>query len=121
MLNKFWFCVFLVCLISCSDNKSISIPDDVLPKDKMAAVMVDLHLLEASINVTGVGPRNGDIDFPGKSIPLDINVLKNNNITKVQFEDSFRFYTNNPQLLSEVYQLVLNDLSKMQAELSKKK
>ena len=113
--------MLLLVMVSCSENKSITIPDEVLPKEKMAAVMVDLHLLEASINVTGVGPRNGDIDFPGKSIPLDIDVLKKNNITKVQFEDSFKFYTNNPQLLSEIYQLVLNDLSKMQAEVSKKK
>ncbi len=80
--------------------------------------MVDIELLEASVNITGVGP--GKIDVAGSSISLKIDVLKKHNITKKQFDDSFSFYANNPSVLSEVYELVLNDLSKMQAEASKK-
>ena len=85
----------------------------------MAAVMVDVHLLEASMNVIGVG--EGRINLGTDGAPLDIDVLKKHNITKKQFDESFNFYSNNPQLLSEVYQMVLNDLSKMQAEVTNKK
>jgi len=47
--------------------------------------------------------------------------LKKNNITKKQYDDSYNFYTQHPALLNEVYDLVLNDLSKMQAEVTNKK
>jgi hypothetical protein len=50
------------------------------------------------------------------SINPNTDVMKKNNITKKQFDDSFEFYSRNPVLLTEVYQLVLNNLSKMQAE-----
>ncbi|NBX87236.1 MAG: DUF4296 domain-containing protein [Bacteroidetes bacterium] len=53
-------------------------------------------------------------------ITIGILYLKKNNITKKQFDESFRFYSLHPKMLSEVYQIVLNNLSKMQAEVNKK-
>lgn len=118
MIKNFFVISLCIFLVACSDKAGITIPDTVLSKEKMAAVMVDIELLEASVNITGVGP--GKIDVAGSSISLKIDVLKKHNITKKQFDDSFSFYANNPSVLSEVYELVLNDLSKMQAEASKK-
>lgn len=102
-------------LFACSgENDSINIPDNILSKEKMAKVMMDIHLLEASMNTNSYSPQKNAITG-GISI-INEDVFKNNQITKVQYDESFQFYTNHPQLLSEVYQLVLNDLSKMQAE-----
>lgn len=115
-LSILFVCLFLV---ACSGEPTITIPDTILQKDKMAAVILDMELLEASMNITGVGA--GKIDIAGSSISLKMDVLKKNNINKKQFDDSFTFYTNNPKLLSEVYETVLDNLSKMQAELTNKK
>ena len=119
MLRKLFYILVYLFFTACSGEQEIKIPDNVLSKDKMAQVMLDIHLMEASMNLTGGNPNK--IDLPGSSVPLNIDVLKKNNITKKQFDDSFSFYTNNPELLSEVYQKVLNELSKMQAEVSNKK
>jgi DNA-binding transcriptional ArsR family regulator len=119
MIKKFSFLFICLLVVACSDKPTISIPDNVLSKEKMAAVMLDVHLLEASMSMTGINRNN--IDLAGSSVSLDLDVLKKNNITKKQFDESFNFYSNNPQLLSEVYQMVLNDLSKMQAEVTNKK
>lgn len=109
--------IFLCLLFSaCSEKKTESIPDHILSKQKMAEVMLDIHLLEASIslNVTNV-----DKYTIGNPTP-NFDVLKKNNITKKQYDESFDYYTQHPALLNEVYQEVLNELSKMQAEVMNK-
>ncbi len=110
-----------ICLVfvACSGEKAVVIPDSVLSKEKMAEVMLDIHLMEASMNISGVNPNT--IDLAGSKVPLNIDVLKKHNLTKKQYDESFSFYSNHPELLSQVYQQILNDLSKLQAEVSNKK
>ena len=103
---------YTVFIVSCSQNKTVSIPDSVLSKEKMAEVMVDVHLLEATLNINTF---SRDKVTKGTIGPTT-DVLKKNHITKKQYDESFKFYSSNPQLLSEIYLIVLNDLSKMQAQ-----
>ena len=119
MPKKFLFVFISLLFAACSGEQKVSIPDSVLSEEKMAAVMLDINLMEASMNITGVHPNR--IDLAGSNVPLNLDILKKHNLTKKQFDESFSFYSNNPELLSEVYQIVLNDLSKMQAEVSRKK
>lgn len=80
-----------------------------MQKEKMAEVMVDIHLVEATLNIH-VGKDNPVVSTK------KVNIFSRHQITKEQFEESYAFYSKNPELLVEVYQLVLNDLSKLQAE-----
>lgn len=111
--------VIFACLFfnACSDKKTESIPQFILPKEKMAGLLLDIHLLEASIGLNSMGT---DKVPPGSTIP-NFDVLKKNNISKKQYDENFEFYTQHPELLNEVYQLVLNDLSSMQAQVMNKK
>jgi hypothetical protein len=106
-----FFCIVL--LSACSSIEDpVDIPDTILSQQKMSEVLVDVHLLEASLNVNAYG--KGQVIM--NNIQPDSDILKKNNITKEQYDSSFDFYARNPILFSEVYQLVLNNLSKMQAE-----
>ena len=111
-MRHYFILLFTIFIVSCSQNKTVSIPDSVLPKEKMAEVMVDIHLLEASLNINTF---SRDKASKGAVAP-STDVLKKNHITKKQYDESFQFYSSNPQLLSEIYLIVLNDLSKMQAQ-----
>ena len=113
----------LICsfLFACSGPEEVKIPDNVLPEEKMAEVMVDVHLLEASMNMSVNLANPAKIGVVGGNVALNTDIFKKNHITKKKYDDSFAFYTNNPKLLSEVYQLVLNDLSKMQAQVMNEK
>lgn len=71
--------------------------------------MVDIHLLEATMNM--------NIAATDK-VSIAVDVFKKHDITKEQYQESYTFYTEHPEVFTEVYQLVLNDLSKMQAEVS---
>jgi hypothetical protein len=109
LMNKSIFFLFSVLLMACTDIDNIAIPDSVIPKEKMAEVMLDIQLLEATLNIN-VGNENKAV------AQSSINIFSRHQITKEQFEESYTFYAENPELLTEIYQLVLNDLSKLQAE-----
>lgn len=117
-MNKILLLFSVVFLIGCSSIEDrATIPDSVLSQEKMAEVLVDVHLLEASLNVSALS-RDQQIM---NSIHPDSDVLKKHNVTKEQYQESFTFYSQNPLLLGEIYQFVLNNLSKMQAEEMTKK
>ncbi len=115
-LLLFFLCIWFV---SCSDDKATMIPEGVLAKEKMALVMTDMHLLEASmnLNISNAIADNKSSDMEKRAM----NVLKKNGITKQQFETSFAFYTSKPELLSEVYKEVVVELSKLQAKVANEK
>jgi len=75
---------------------------------------MDVHLLEASLNTNAYNPQK--VATNGTVAVITEDILKKNQITKAQYDESFQFYSNHPKLLSEVYEMVLNDLSKLQAE-----
>ena len=109
--------VFLCTLLfACSEKQAEKIPDTVLSKEKMAEVMVDIHLQEAAMNLN---TNPGVIASAQPEVNAD--ALKKNNIIKKQYDESFTYYTQNPEQLAEIYQMVLNTLSKMQAEVMNKK
>jgi len=43
-------------------------------------------------------------------------VLKDHKVTREKFLESLKFYTDNPALLEEVYDSVITELSRLQAE-----
>lgn len=103
-------------LLACSDEKKVDIPNDVLPEEQMATVMTEVHLLEASLNLNiSSAVTKGDApDLQATTLEL----LKKKGVTKEQYETSFRFYTEHPEKLSEIYQQVLNNLSQLQAKVA---
>ncbi|MCW3105420.1 MAG: hypothetical protein JWO09_3860 [Bacteroidetes bacterium] len=116
MYKKFLLAFFSVFLFACTDINDIPIPDNVLPEEKMADIMVDVHLLEATMNIhAGSVGKMG----PGGT-PIAMNIYKKHQVSKEQFDESYKFYTENPERLAEIYQLVLNNLSRMQAEVNAK-
>jgi hypothetical protein len=114
LLSLMAFGLFLV-LFSCSGKeKQISIPKNVLPKEKMGRVITDVHLQEAEQSIR---------TLPDSTSKIPINfqkVFEKDTITKQQYEESLTFYIDHPQLLDSVYTQVLNELSKMQGVAGKK-
>lgn len=111
-MKKFILLFLSIVLFACSDEQAVSIPDTVLSQEKMAEVLVDIHLLEASMNV-----HANPMTIASTDMQVGADVFKKHAITKKQYDESFVYYSQNPKLLGEIYQLVLNSLSKMQAEI----
>lgn len=109
MYKRFLLVLFSTLLFSCSGSDKVVIPNDVLQVEKMAEVMVDIHLMEAAMNINAANTDKFNTS-------LRIDIFKKHNITKEQYDKSYDFYTKNPEQLGEVYQMVLNSLSRLQAE-----
>ena len=93
--------LFIFILSACTAiEDKVSIPDTILSEQKMAEVMVDVHLLEAALNISNYSKDQVAVN----AINPNSDILKKNNITKEQYNESFEFYARNPVLLTEVYQ-----------------
>ena len=110
--------LFCTLFFACSSKQSEVIPPEVLPREKMVQVLLDVHLLEASMNM---GASPGVVISSPAEVQMSADVLKKHNISKAQYDQSMSYYSLRPTELSEIYQLVLNELSKMQAEVSSSK
>ena len=106
-------------LFACSDDKKIVIPENVLTQEEMAKVMTEVHLLEASmnLNISSAIAKDGPPDLKETTLEL----LKEEGVSREKYETSFLFYTEHPDLLSDIYQLVLNNLSQLQAKVANEK
>lgn len=105
--------IILICFFffACSKSPEAKIPDTVLPKEKMAELMLDIQLYESAMSVSLFKEENVLLEIP------KTNILKKHGLNKKQYDESFEFYSQHPNLFSEVYAIVLNDLSRMQAEI----
>lgn len=112
-VTKLFFAALCPCiiLVSCS-KKEEKIPENILPKEKMIHVMVDVQIAEAAIQ-----NKNLNLNDSTKAIAAGYyrNLFEKNKITEQQFRESFLYYSHHLDLWSKIYEEVINELSKKQA------
>lgn len=104
--------LLLIGLWSCkTKSKNEELPDEVLPKDSMVQVMIDMNLLEAAFSLNMVqnnlDPAHTDAQY---------SVVKKNGISYSRYQNSLAFYTAHPTQLNDVYASVIEELSKMESK-----
>ena len=111
MKRIFYLLLIANCLLvfSCGQKpKPIVIPATIIQKEKMARVLTDIHLAQAEMKLHTL-PDSTKMD----SLNFK-KIFVKDTITKQQYEESLNFYIDHPELLNEVYEQVVNGLSKMQ-------
>lgn len=76
----------------------------------MVSVMVDVQLIEAALSVD-----QSDKAKETAAGSYD-SVLKQHNISREKFDESFKYYAEHPGLMEQIYEEMLSKLSKKQAE-----
>ncbi len=109
--------LFILILLSACKSDRPDIPADVMPPEKMIAIMQDMHIVDA------VAENKGQMGMDEKMLAEEYHeqLFKNHGTTRTEFLKSFAFYEDNPKLLDELYNTVLQDLSKREAAVSKDK
>src|SRR5688500_10614741 len=111
---KWLLCIFLtVFLLSCSGDK---IPEEILPRDKMIDVMIDIHLAEAAISTQQIYGENAN----QKAADYYDRVFRQHGIRKEEFRKSFDWYTAHPEIFKEVYDELIVKMSSQEPELIKR-
>lgn len=86
-------------------------PKWLIPQDSMIMIMTDIHIVE--------GSRMGGKTI-GDTLPTKVffeALWKKYNISRPIYDSNFNYYVRNAQRMDEVYEKVLERLSKMEAQL----
>lgn len=105
--------LLVITVLSACKNKE-DVPEDILDKSLLKKVLIDVHLADASFFT--VDPRNTDSSFTPENVYYSI--FKNHQITRKQFEESVKYYSRQPEVLAGIYEDVIHELSRMEAEVT---
>lgn len=98
----------LFVFVSCSNGEEkTQKPADLLDKNKMAAILTDITLMEAAGNVQATQNPTANLDEK-----LKFNIYKQHMINRTQYEASLKYYSSNPTEFKEIYEIVLQNLNK---------
>jgi Domain of unknown function (DUF4296) len=104
---RLWIFVCTLCLVvACGEKKEKQLT---LSDDKMADVLVDVHIVEAALQ---------DVNFrlrDSVKIVFYKQVYEMNGITEAQFVENIEIMNRQPKVISRVYTKVMEELSKMEA------
>ena len=110
------FMIFLL-LFSCTEKEQPITPENVLKQEKMVAIMVDIHLLEGAFHLNLLPP---DTTGENKIISRYGHIFSKHATTRKQYNESLKYYMQHPELLNKIYDNILTELSKKEAELTNK-
>lgn len=104
-----WGILFIIILLISCTRKEEAVPEYVIPKDKMIQVLTDLHIAQAAVITYQYSDtlRFSMNDYSTK-------VLELHQLRRGQFDSSIAYYTTRPVALDEMYEQVINELSKQQ-------
>ncbi|MBL0342189.1 MAG: DUF4296 domain-containing protein [Bacteroidetes bacterium] len=98
------------CWQSCKSDKVV-IPSGIIAEDTMIIVLADVHLAEAKLLL--IGKYLNDENLKSSYIQ---HALSRSKIDTARFNKSFAFYSSKPELFSVMYEKVMAEISKRQAE-----
>lgn len=97
--------LFVLFILGCGVNKK---PKNLIADDKMADLLVELHMFDAISTDHTLNQITGDID----SLTIYTSVLAKYGTNRENFEATMKWYSNNPDKLSELYDNVFGTINK---------
>jgi hypothetical protein len=110
ILQALVFPAVLACFMACAP-KPAEVPAGLLRQDEMVATLVDFHLAQARAQVR----MQADNDTSAKRRYYG-EALAKHGLAYPRFKASMDYYAAHPELLTGVYDRVIEELSKRQAE-----
>lgn len=118
-MKKFYLLLIVfiaVLLYSCGDKKTLVIPEDILTKEQMVQVMTNIYIIDGATDQHNFAS--------GITMPADPKVsyerfVNNDSLSYDAFRKSYDFYLQHPAELNQIYEQVLNEISRLQAVHSK--
>lgn len=84
-------------LTACGSNTK---PNDLIPEDKMAKILSEIHILEAQINNLHFQHEDSSVYVYQK---MKVKLLKTFELDSATFKRSFNYYTLNPDKMKGIY------------------
>lgn len=109
------YLLLIILFVSACKQEYPSAPSDVIQQQQMKLILMDMHMADA---VAETKAQNGASEVQ-LTQQYNQQIFKLHNVTREQFVKSYHFYETNPKLLNKMYEEILVEMSKREAELSK--
>ncbi|MBA3648863.1 MAG: DUF4296 domain-containing protein [Chitinophagales bacterium] len=97
-------------LLSCGEETE-QVPPDLLPKNKMTAILTDVHIAESALNTNGLTREQID-----RAMAIRYQqIMKKDSVTYSQFSNTYDYYLHHPADMDDVYQEVVNRLTALES------
>jgi hypothetical protein len=109
-MNRFLIFLLISAWIFTSCKKpEVKIPEGVLKKEQMVPILADVHVAQAS------AVMNSASDTTRYSLPKMMKyILEIHHTSPAQYDSSIAFYAKHPEIMSQIYDSVITELSKKQ-------
>lgn len=106
------FLITVILLSSCgSEQPEVKIPEDVLHKDSMARILVDIFMLDAYLNQKQINSEEKKLQIA----PYYHSVFSKYHVDQQAFDRSFTFYSSHPDLMNDIYKEAQSEVSRREA------
>jgi hypothetical protein len=102
-----------IVLAACVGKGKNTPPKNLIPEDKFVDLMVEVHLIEASINQRFVKL----VDSTDQSLSYYRFLFEKEGVAKADFDSTFAYYTRHPKMMNNVYEQVQIRLKAMAEDL----
>jgi len=104
-MRSYFLIIGVMLLLGCREKQEI--PPDVLSKEEMTSVLMDIYILEAQM-------KELDVKFDSAKRLynlLEHDIFQKHGITDSTYHKSFMYYQDRSKYLDEVYGMVVDSLS----------
>lgn len=84
-------------------------PNELIPAEKMANILTDIHIAEARVSTLGLHSLDSSLKAYDS---LQVDIWRHNEIDSSLYAQSYAYYTTNPAILAEIYVQVDSNLAK---------
>ncbi len=89
-----------------------------IPINKMTKLLLEMHLAEAYAQHMPKDSGQTSIKNEDSLLIYNAQILKANNITEKDFQNSINWYKTKPELLDSIYQTMLTDITILQSKVN---
>jgi len=115
-MKKLVVVCFGILFFSCGEPELKHVPDDIIPKNHMIDLLVDIHLSDAIIATKKFQTNKHEYQIEGYYAYL----YEKHGYTRQEIDSSIAFYSRYPAEYSKMYDQVLEKLSTIQTYYEKK-
>ena len=108
----FLFIIFFGCISSENKNKR---PPEILSEEVIIPILRDIHFAESAVQSNKLHKDSADHQLA----IYYTRIFKIHDVSKEQFLNSFHYYNEHPDELSKIYEELLNEMSEIEAKMSK--
>lgn len=101
--------LLLALLMGCARPEDVARPAQLLPKEKMVSLLVQLHILEAQVEASHLSADSARALFQSQKR----EILRQNNLLEADsaLQHSYRYYAINRKDMDEIYAAVTDSLA----------